>query len=92
LRDDRPFARRTKSLTWQLVDFDDVFAQDWRHPDNLGRFYQHRSRKCAEVLVPHVVPSDFLLGAYVVNEAAKRLVSDQAPELRVKIVPSMFFQ
>lgn len=40
---------------WAAVDFDDVFAEDWRHPGNPPRYYQHKSRKCAEVLVPHRV-------------------------------------
>lgn len=45
---------------WALIDFDDVFAPDWRHPNDPTRYFQHKSRKCAEVLVPHRVPAELL--------------------------------
>lgn len=76
---------------WEHIDFDDVFATDWRHPDDAPRFFEHKSRKCAEVLVPHRVPPDLLLGAYVVDEAARASALAQAPDLRLKVVPDMFF-
>jgi hypothetical protein len=47
---------------WALVDFDDVFAADWRHPGNPPRYYQHKSRKCAEVLVPHRISPHLIIG------------------------------
>ena len=45
-----------------LLDFDDIYARDWRHPDNQIREWQHKSRKCAEVLVPHHVQANLLMG------------------------------
>lgn len=85
------YARFLHPDHWELIDFNDVFAKDWRH-DNIRRFYQHRSRKCAEVLVPQRVPADLLLGAYVVDEAARVLAQAQAPDLPLRIVPDMFFR
>jgi hypothetical protein len=35
-----------------LVDREQVFADDWRHPGDELEYYRHRSIKCAEVLVP----------------------------------------
>lgn len=59
---------------WQLLDFDAIYAMDWRHPGNPAAYYRHSSQKCAEVLVPQRVETRFLTGAYVVDDAAtKRL-------------------
>jgi len=52
---------------WKLLDFDDIYSMDWRHPGDPAAYYRHRSRKCAEVLVPHHVQAQFLTGAYVVD-------------------------
>lgn len=86
------YARFLHPDHWNLIDFDDVFAPDWRHLYDAARFYQHRSRKCAEVLVPQCVPPALLLGAYVICDAAGALVHARAPGLRFKTVPAMFFQ
>jgi hypothetical protein len=77
---------------WGLVDFDDVFAEDWRHPGNPPRYYQHKSRKCAEVLVPHRVPPELVLGARVNNQAAGVHLTTQAPNLGVAVDPVLFFR
>lgn len=77
---------------WHHVNFDDVFADDWRHPDDSRRYFQHKSRKCAEVLVPHCVPPDFVLGAYVIDNAARMRLAEVAPDLRVRIDPVLFFR
>jgi O-acetyl-ADP-ribose deacetylase (regulator of RNase III) len=37
---------------------DDIYARDWKHPDDQIREWRHKSRKCAEVLIPHSVPSN----------------------------------
>jgi ssDNA thymidine ADP-ribosyltransferase, DarT len=52
---------------YRLLDFDSIFAMDWRHPNDPIAYRRHRLRKCAEVLVPHVVDPEFLIGAYVIN-------------------------
>lgn len=77
---------------WNLLNFDDIFAADWRHPGNPSRYYQHRSRKCAEVLVPDVVEPRFLTGAYVVDAAASKLLSGLGFTLPIEINPVLFFR
>ena len=47
----------------RLLDFESIFAMDWRHPNDPFGYRRHRSRKCAEVLVPQVVEPKFLIGA-----------------------------
>lgn len=77
---------------WQQINFDDVLAEDWRHLGNAPRYYQHKSRKCAEVLVPRRVPPELLIGARVVDKAARTRLVAQAPDLPVQIDPLLFFR
>jgi hypothetical protein len=77
---------------WRLIDFDDVFAANWRHPDSLARYYQHKSRKCAEVLVPHRIPPELLLGGRVIDTSARARLAAQASNLRVIVDPDLFFR
>jgi hypothetical protein len=77
---------------WRFLDFDDIFALDWRHPDDPIAEHRHRSRKCAEVLVPHVVEPRFIIGARVVNEAAKSRLAALGFGLRIDIDPVLFFR
>jgi hypothetical protein len=77
---------------WRLLDFDDIFAPDWRHPGNDRRYYQHRSRKCAEVLVPNLVQPRFLTGAYVVDAAAQRKLATAGFGLPITVDSGLFFR
>lgn len=77
---------------WKLLDFDDIYAPDWRHPDNPARFYQHRSRKCAEVLIPNRVDTKFIQGAYVVDQAAAARLVGFGFALPVTVNSVLFFR
>jgi hypothetical protein len=63
------YARFLHPSQWKLLNFDDIFSMDWRHPNDPIAYYRHRSIKCAEVLVPHRLPPEFIDGAYVLNGA-----------------------
>lgn len=76
----------------RFLDFDDIFALNWRHPDDPIAEHRHRSRKCAEVLVPHVIDPRFLMGARVVNGAAKSRLAALGFTLRIDIDPVLFFR
>jgi len=86
------YARFLHPSQWALVNFDDVLAENWTHPDNPRRYFQHKSRKCAEVLVPHRIPPELLVGARVINQAARARLAAQAPGLPGIIDPVLFFQ
>ena len=77
---------------WSLLDLDSIYAMDWRHPDDQVAYYRHRSRKCAEVLVPKCVPPSFVSGAYVVNERARTNLLAQQFKLPITIDPHLFFR
>ena len=75
-----------------LLDFDDIFALDWRHQGDPARYFQHKSRMCAEVLVPDRVDSRFLRGAYVMNGQAEQRLRGFGFSLPVSINPVLFFR
>jgi hypothetical protein len=76
----------------RFLDFDDIFALHWTHPDDPIAEMRHKSRKCAEVLVPHVVEPRFVVGARVVNEATKQRLAGLGFGLRITVDPVLFFR
>lgn len=77
---------------WRLLHFDDIYARDWTHPDDQIQEWRHKSRKCAEVLVPHMVPSAMITGAYVVDEAAQASLRQTGFALPITVNPDFFFR
>jgi hypothetical protein len=75
-----------------VLDYEAIFSMDWRHANNPIAYYQHRSQKCAEVLVPHSVEPRFLIGVYVVDEAVAANMQSQGFGLSITINPEMFFR
>ena len=75
---------------WELLDFDDIYAMNWLHPDTIT-YRRKKGRKCAEVLVPHCVECRFLTGAYVVDAAAGRRLALKFI-LPVEVNPVLFFR
>ena len=66
-----------------------LFARYWTHPDPYEQM-NHKSEKCAEVLVPDRVAAQFMLGAYVANQTA--LAAFQALNTGLPVqVHGMFF-
>lgn len=76
----------------RLLNFDAIFALDWRHPDDEIAEIRHRSQKCAEVLVPHCVEPGFLIGAYVVDAVRLNQLKALGFNLPVSIDSGMFFR
>ncbi len=77
---------------WRELSFDDIFSADWRHPGDSIAYWRHKSRKCAEVLVPHRVDSQLLSGAYVIDAEAERRLLDLGFNLPISIDPVLFFR
>lgn len=77
---------------WRLLDWDDIFAMDWRHPGDQIAYWRHKSRKCAEVLVPDRIDPGMLEGAYVVNPAAEARLIAAGFGLPITVDPVLFFR
>jgi hypothetical protein len=86
------YVRFLAPAQWALLAWDDIFATDWRHPDDQVAYWRHKSRKCAEVLVPHRVEARFVTGAYVVNGAAQARLAALGCTLPLVIEPVLFFR
>lgn len=69
-----------------------VFAEYWTHPEDLFTEWEHKSIKCAEVLVPDRVDPSYLLGVYVSCEEAKINFEATGVPLTLEINPYLFFQ
>ncbi len=76
---------------WRVLDFDAIYALDWRHPDDPAAFYRHKSQKCAEVLVPDRVEARFLTGACVAENATVDRLRSLGFALPVEVTPVLFF-
>jgi ssDNA thymidine ADP-ribosyltransferase, DarT len=77
---------------WELLDFDAIYAMDWRHPGDQVAYWRHRARKCAEVLVPQRLETRFLTGVYVVDDVAKARLVALGCALPVTLNPVLFFR
>jgi hypothetical protein len=86
------YVRFLSPSQWHLMNFDDIFASDWRHPNDPIAFYRHKSRKCAEVLVPDRVETRFLKGAWVADELVGDALGRLGFPLPIEIDPVLFFQ
>jgi len=72
------------------LNFDKIYAEDWTHLGNQIAYWQHKSMKCAEVLVPHCVASRYIQGAYVVSQDAENLLIQQGFPHPIEISSNMF--
>nr|VFJ57368.1 MAG: protein of unknown function (DUF4433) [Candidatus Kentron sp. FW] len=86
------YARFYSPTELNNLPFDRIFAEDWRHPDDEIDYWQHKSQKCAEVLAPNVIPTDFIQKAYVVNETTKTKLSAIGFPKPIEIMPRLFFR
>lgn len=77
---------------WQLLDFDDIFARDWTHPDDQIREWRHKSRKCAEILVPNKVSPSMITGAIVADSTARSRLIKAGFRLATVVNPDLFFR
>jgi ssDNA thymidine ADP-ribosyltransferase, DarT len=86
------YVRFLEPSQWRVLDYDDIYALDWRHPNDRFAYFRHRSRKCAEILVPHQVEPRFLIGAWVVDDATAKRLAEIGFRLRIDIDPVLFFR
>ncbi len=77
---------------WRSLNFDDILSMDWRHPNDPRRYFQHKSRKCAEALIPDRVPASYVTGAYVVDAPAATNLQASGFGLPITVNPVIFFR
>lgn len=85
------WARFLDPAQWSLLDFDRIYALDWRDSDKF-EYFDRKTKKCAEVLVPYMVEPRFLTGAWVVDKATAKRLAELGFGLRIDIDPVLFFR
>lgn len=74
----------------QEIDHDEVFSGSWDHLDYY-RKTRHRSRMCAEVLVPDRVEPSLILGAYAGSPSALESLNKSVASLNITVDAYKFF-
>ena len=73
------------------LDFDLIYAQDWRCPNNPMEYFRRKTAKSAEVLVRDRVPPELIIGAYVKNNNARVGLVEQGFDREIVINSDIFF-
>ena len=73
-----------------MLDKEVVYAESWNHRDPFEKA-AHKKRMMAEVLVPDRVGSEYIIGAYVANDAAAAELKKLTADLPVTKTSYMFF-
>ena len=72
------------------MDHARTFAEYWTDSDYIEQ-YRRKAAKCAELLVPNVVPPEYIRGAYVCSSQVKHVVDRLDLQLTVWINNHMYF-
>ncbi len=78
------------SVGLPLLNKDEIFAQFWVNRSDPMEEYRLKGIKCAEVLVPVCVQSNYIFAAYVANERALDAFK-KISSLSVEINRGLFF-
>ncbi len=80
----------TPKLGLENIDFDLVYARYWTDKDYFEQC-RKKSIKCAEVLVPYMIPYEYVICAAVVSEAAAEQLERVGFNKDIIIEPRVFF-
>lgn len=74
----------------EVLDFGIIYKRYWTDPNE---FIQDRNKliKCAEVLVPDLIPPEYIIGAVVANSCAADALKGKGFNLRIVIERDRFF-
>ncbi len=73
-----------------VLDFEKIYAQDWTD-ENEYIYWDKKSKKCAEILIPSLVNFQYIFGAYVKNENDKNTLQELGFDKLITINREMFF-
>jgi hypothetical protein len=77
---------------YERLNFDLIYTADWRHPNDQVMYFKHRSIKCAEVLIPNLLPPQYIKSIYISDENMRQYVKSLCPNINVEINPYLFFK
>jgi hypothetical protein len=79
-------------LGLQKLHSEEIFVRSWKCPDNQIREWRLGSLVCAELLVPHVVAPKLILGAYVLDGAARTRFTEVKANLECVVNADIFLR
>lgn len=82
------FYRSPEGLNY--LDSEKIYAKFWNHQDHF-QYLEHKSIKCAEVLVPELITKDYILGAYVSSQSVAQSMAHIPERLIIELKPDLFF-
>lgn len=74
----------------EVLDFEKIYMRYWNDSDEWVKA-RNRLIKCAEVLVPDLIPPEYIIGAVVANSYAADALKSKGFNLRVLIEEDRFF-
>jgi len=78
------------SVGLEIINKEKLFARYWTHSD-LYEYWEHKTAKCAEVLVPDRVEPKYIVGAFVANQKALSAFEKLKCGLTLCIKSGIFF-
>lgn len=76
----------------RFIDREVVYAEYWTHPDDPVLEMEHKSKKCAEVLIPDIVRPKYILGGCVSCLEAHNICHMTMAAISVTINAHLFFK
>jgi hypothetical protein len=68
-----------------------VFAEYWTDPDPIT-YYKKKSAICAEVLIPHHLPAEYINNVYTSGDEARNAVKALLPTINPSVNARLFFR
>lgn len=75
----------------EKLDFEKIHAQFWTDPDPIIQ-REKKAIKCAEVLIPHSISTDYIVGAYVVSNEATEQLRNCGFDKQIVVNPRVFYR
>lgn len=84
---------RPSPVGLQYLSSERIYSQSWKHPEDQIDEWRHGAEMCAEVLVPDLVPQEFLTGVYVSSAQARESLAAHAEiPFDISVNGHLFFQ
>jgi ssDNA thymidine ADP-ribosyltransferase, DarT len=74
------------------LDHDEVFVRSWKFPNDQIREWRLGSKVCAELLVPHQLPPEYIFGAFVHHATTQALFQATGANIPCVINPDVFLR
>lgn len=75
----------------ERLDFQKIHAQYWTDPNPLVQ-REKKAIKCAEILIPHSIPADYIVGAYVAGRKSSERLKAYGFDKKIVVNPEVFYK